>query len=359
MQPMDDGANLDITGNYDLCVRIFVVLEKRLKVSIKLHQDQARAGDGQIFLFNHFARFETIIPQYLIHRETGAYCRSVASSEFFGEEDDRFTKFLYSVGAVPNDHPHLLSFLAAEILRGRKVVVFPEGGMIKDRKVLDEEGRYSIFSPTSETQRKHHRGAAVIALTLEAFKKRILSVHAAGEEARLQRWVKALDLDGTETLLAAARQPTTIIPANITFYPIRITDNILRKGMELFSKGIGKRFVEELLIEGNILLKDTDMDIRLGTAIPPNIKWHWWERFLLNQVFRRVNSLDDLFSLRRDAPEWDERLFARYMRRQTMRLRDSAMEAMYGGVTVNLSHIASRLIMGLIDREQTEVSKEF
>ena len=64
---------------------------------------------GNIFLFNHFARFETFIPQYLIHEETGAYCRSVAAAEFF-DGDERFSQFLYSIGVVPNDLPNLFSF---------------------------------------------------------------------------------------------------------------------------------------------------------------------------------------------------------------------------------------------------------
>lgn len=351
---MSSAINLEITGNYERLVRVFSVLEKRLKVHIRLHGEKDRIADGQIFLFNHFARFETVIPQYLIFKETGEYCRSVAASEFFAG-DDGFSRFLLSMGAVPNDHDRLLPFLAAEILRGRKVVVFPEGGMIKDRKVLDAKGRYRVFSPTAKRRRKHHRGASVIALTLEAFKKRIVEVHAAGDWARLDRWVNALGLADAEVLLAAVRKPTLIVPANITFYPIRITDNLLRKGVDLFAKGLGSRFTEELLIEGNILLKDTDMDIRLGEPVTPGIKWHWWERLLLAQVFRRIHALDDLFSLDREAPDWDERLFARYMHRQTDRLRDETMRRMYEGVTVNLSHLASCMILGFIDSGRTEV----
>ena len=47
---------------------------------------------------------------------------------------------MHGVGVVPNNEPGLLAFLAAEILRGRKVSVFPEGGMVKDRRILDENG---------------------------------------------------------------------------------------------------------------------------------------------------------------------------------------------------------------------------
>ncbi len=162
-RPMSDDPAFDINETtYQWCVRAFSFLHDRLRINIKVHDDDGHIEAGQIFLFNHFARFETVIPQYLIHEATGAYCRCVAAAELF-EGNETFARFLWSVGAVPTDHPGLLPFLAAEILRGRKVIVFPEGGMVKDRRVLDEEGRFSIFSQIDRIRRKHHKGAAAMA----------------------------------------------------------------------------------------------------------------------------------------------------------------------------------------------------
>ncbi|MBI3452098.1 MAG: alpha/beta fold hydrolase [Rhodospirillales bacterium] len=353
---MDTGYDLEIRSTYDWCVRAFSLVKSRLGVNIKLRHEKGQIETGQIFLFNHFARFETVIPQYLIHQETGAYCRCVAAAELF-KGGDSFARFLYSVGAVPNNHPGLLPFLAAEILRGRKVIVFPEGGMVKDRRVLDEDGEYTIFSRTAHKRRKHHSGAAVIALTLEMFKKRILSVQEAGETDRLLRWVRALGLADVDALLAAARQPTLIVPANITFYPLRVTDNILKKGVELFGKGMKEKFIEELLIEGNILFKNTDMDIQFGPSIAPAMRWRWWERRLLAQIFNKVQSLDDLFTMKPDAGRWDERLFSVCVKREVDRLRDIYMRDIYAQVTVNLSHLASSFILMLMQQGQAEVDR--
>ncbi len=176
---------------YDFCVKAFRSTRKLLKLNIKLHQDmpgaQNAVHDGDIFLFNHFARFETFIPQYLIKEETGAYCRSVASAEFF-EGDERFSQFLYSIGVIPNDLPDLFPFLAREILHGHKLVVFPEGGMVKDKRVVDDKGHYSIFSRTANERRKHHRGSAVIALALDAFKSAVLHDYSIGKFDRVERW---------------------------------------------------------------------------------------------------------------------------------------------------------------------------
>lgn len=259
-------------STYEWSVRVFSIIEKLLRVNIKLHHRPGQIEAGHIFLFNHFARFETFIPQYLIYRETGALCRSVAAGELFAPAS-ALSNYLLRVGVVPNSHPKLFPLLAAEILRGRKVVIFPEGGMVKDRAVVDRKGRYSVYSRSVGHKRKHHTGAAVLALILDIFKATIRNIQKAGHERRLQAWAEALRMDDVEALLAAVRRPTLIVPANITFYPIRVDDHILRKGAEVLSRGLSRRLSEELLIEGNILLRDTDMDVRLGEPVQPSLGW--------------------------------------------------------------------------------------
>ncbi len=342
------------SATYEWTSRLFTLLRKVLAVNLKLHHRDAQIADGDIFLFNHFARFETFIPQYLIHIESGAYCRSIAAGEFF-VEGDAFSNYLIRVGAVPENLPDLLPFLAKEILRGRKVVVFPEGGMVKDRRVLDSRGSYSVYSRSAEARRKQHTGAAVLGLALEAFKRAVVKAHEAGHSRRIDSWAESLELVSGEELLNAARRPTHIVPANITFYPIRVRDNLLRQGAELLNRGLSRRLSEELLIEGNILLRDTDMDIRLCKPVRVTDCWRWWDRQLLERVAARLESLGAAFALRPDSGRWDRRWLARRLRRNAMRLRDDYMHRMYMGITVNLSHLASSLVLGLVDRNQDAI----
>jgi len=350
---MDLDSDFQINlATYEWSVRIFSILKNFLRVNLELHhKDVVEAGE--IFLFNHFARFETFIPQYLIYQETGAFCRSVAASDFF-LEGSPFSNYLLSVGAVPNNHPRLLPFLAEEILRGRKVIVFPEGGMVKDRRVLDSRGRYSVYSPTARKMRKHHTGAAVLALALDAFKTTILQAYEKRDLQRVEAWGELLHLDKW-ALLAAAHRPTLIVPSNITFYPIRVGDNILRKVAEVLSRGLSQRLSEELLIEGNILLKDTTMDVRLGDPVQPTEFWRWWDRKLIAHLTSKVNSLDGFFGLPPDGRGWNERLLAQSMRRNALQIRDKYMHRIYTDVTVNLSHLASRIILTLVEKGQTEI----
>ena len=341
---------------YDWAARTFHKMESTLGLNIKTHGHDVKntCREGQIFLFNHFARFETVIPPYIIHCEVGAYTRSVADKGLFAGEGG-LAKLLREVGAVPNDLPGLLPFLAAEILRGKKVVIFPEGGMIKDRRIIDDAGDLGIFSHKHNKFRKHHRGAAVLALTLELFKRRILTIFKKGQEARIEHWQKSLGLS-REQLFEAASKPTLIVPGAITFYPIRVDDNILSRGMSLLMKNPSVRMLEEVLIETNILFKKTDMDVRFGDPVSAKHSWHWWEKLLLSRYFKHIHSLDDFFGMRESADRWTEKLLVKLMGRETERIRDAYMTGIYSNVTVNLAHLASTLLLYLAKQGHTQVS---
>ncbi len=355
---ISDEAQYEISPSaYEWTSRLFDLLRKILKVKVNFHHDEGQIEESEIFVFNHFARFETFIPQYLIYKRTGVYCRSIAAGELF-VEGDPFSNYLKSVGAVPNEHPDLFAFLSREIFRGRKVIIFPEGGMVKDRRVVNEYGDYSVYSRTAQVRRKHHTGAAVLALAVASMKAAVKDAHKQGNVRRIEAWTEYVGLDDPAALIRVAERPTRIVPANITFYPIRVSDNLLRKGAELLNRGLSRRMSEELLIEGNILLKDTDMDIRLGKSIRVDRSWSLLQRALVSRVVRTLDTLDEVFDLKRDAGWWAAKLMAKGMRKNAERIRDDYMRRMYAGVTVNLSHLASSLMVRLLDGEVHKIPKE-
>ena len=112
-----------------------------------------------------------------------------------------------------------------------------------------------------------------------------------------------------------------------------------------------------MLIEGNILLKNTDMDIRFGGPIAPKKFERWWEAKAIDAIFEGIESLDDLFSLNRESGRWIERFVMTLLKRETYRLRDFYMREIYGEVTVNLAHLASALILAYVEGGRTEVSR--
>lgn len=332
---------------YEWCVRVFDRVRHVLGVHIKMHHEQGQVDAGEIFLFNHFARIETFIPQYLIFRANGAFCRSVASSQFW-QGSETFGKLLTDIGAVPNDHPRLLPVLAASILRGNKIVIFPEGGMVKDRRVVDAAGEYRIYSRKSRERRKQHTGAARLAIGVQIFKQAVLDRDRRGAKGLLREWAKTLRLDGMHALVEAARRPTVVVPANITFYPLRIQENLLVKGVELFAKNVSERMIEELIVEGNFVLRKTDMDIRLGEAIRPHELWQWWERSLARYLALRIREPDEVFEFGRAPQVADKNFCVLGLRSSVDVLRDRYMEEMYRSVTVNLSHVAAHVILAAL-----------
>ncbi|MDC9727713.1 MAG: alpha/beta fold hydrolase [Methyloprofundus sp.] len=350
----DDLKDIDLK-TYDWSIRVLRSLTKMLKVRLKLHAHE-QALQGDIFLCNHFSRFETFIPQFLIYEETGEYSCAIASSEFF-ENDTIFADYLNNIGVIPHDHQKLFANLAKQIFLGRKVIIFPEGGMVKDRRVLDNQGNYSIYSRITGERRKQHTGAAVLAQGIEAFKAAIRNAYANKNYAQLLLWKEELKLETLDQLLATALKPTLIIPSNITFYPIRASNNFLLKGVSFFADGLTIRQTEELLIEGNIVLKNTDMDLRMGAAVDPHDVWHWWNRYVLDVVAADFKSLDEIFSLYTSPNSWKKKLLAYYFRKNSKLTRNQYMEKIYENVTINLSHLASTLIMYCMKSGQQQIKK--
>lgn len=351
----DDWTDID-TAIYDRSVKLFRLVKNMLGVKIKLHAE-SQLEQGDIFLFNHFSRFETFIPQFLIYEKTGAYSCAIAAGEFFAE-DTALARYLKNVGVFPHDHPRLFPMLAAQILRGRKVIVFPEGGMVKDRRVMDHQGNFSVYSRITGERRKHHTGAAVLAQGIEAFKTSIRNAYRDKNDRQLLQWKEQLKFATLDELLMAALKPTLIVPANITFYPIRSSENLLQQGVELFSKKLTPRQMEEVLIEGNILLKDTDMDVHMGKPVDPCMVWHWWNRYLLEPFAADFTTLDDVFALHSSPGNLKQRVLGRYFRKCADATRNQYMAEIYANLTVNLSHLASSLIMHCIGKGENQIEKQ-
>ncbi|MBL1142101.1 MAG: alpha/beta fold hydrolase [Proteobacteria bacterium] len=345
--------------SYERTVRLFSRVRKVLGINIKLHGDPALLAQGEIFLFNHFARIETFLPHYLIYQETGAFCRCIATKTIF-KGNEAFRKYLGRVGVIPNDHEELLPTLVAEIIRGRKVIIYPEGGMIKNRRVLNDKGKLSIYSRKTNAYRKHHAGAAVLANAVDSFKLAVRMAEKSGDWERIDSWVDMLGLKNRERLLFSAKRTTRIIPGNITFYPLNSGDNFLHKGAGLLKSELSQKAKEELIIETNLLLKNTDMDMRLGKPICLSACRPWWERKIMKYLARHLNTVEDFFTLKGLEKPWLEKIIRMYIRYSSEKVRDRYMEGIYKEATVNLSHLTSTILLNLLKKNINEiVAKKF
>ena len=184
---------------YRWTYRLMKALFKVFKLTLRSHGHKTAWNDGQIFLFNHFARFEALIPQYLIYQKTGLFSRSIASKELF--DDNLLTRYLIKLGGIPNDADELMYQVSKDILHNHKLVAFPEGGIVKDRRSVDKSGRYRIYSRSHDERRKLHTGPAVIALAIAIFKSAVRGIDKSGEHNSLTLWADELGFKDKQALI--------------------------------------------------------------------------------------------------------------------------------------------------------------
>ncbi len=327
---------------YQWVRRLMDLLVKVTPLNLRVHNLTDQAERGDIFLFNHFSRFETFIPQYILYRHAGVIGRSLAAPEFLGP--DTFGAFLRSLGAIPTDMPGIIDFMGDEILAGRKMVIFPEGSMIKDKKVLDHRGRLQIYARGRAERRPPHTGSAVTALKAQYRLEYLKRAFAEGDTRLQDHLLAEWPEEDAETLQARLGRPVTIVPANITFFPLRITDNILQTVAKQFGRVRSRRLLEELRIEGNMLFRATDMDVRFGEPIDVADYLGRYDRWLLGRIYRLLAQQVRGRAVAARALRWLRTL----QRHRTRELADTLMRRymreMYRLTTINLSHLASNVI---------------
>lgn len=337
----------------------YAALNMLLKISplkVNIHNLGNKAKSGTIFLFNHYTRFETFIPQYLLYDKAKVFCRSVADHSLFTES--LLGNYLKSVGAIPDNLENMMDFMVDEINRGRKLVIFPEGAMIKDRKVRDEEGRLSIYKRESGSRRKPHTGAAVIAIKCKMLRDLYLMARDKGDELMVKYYSSSLPLVGDmEQRDRFAHEDVQIIPANITFYPMRRDENILESYVKRFSGATSKRMLEELKVESNILLKETDMDVHFGKPInvadylDRNYKVILKSRYTLDAVNAKheeglKKSASDIVGRGLD------KMTEKWIKSHSDTMRDDYMNAIYDMTTINLAHLTAHTLYDLHKRPE-------
>ena len=178
---------------------------------------------------------------------------------------------------------------------------------------------------------------------------------AIGDSETLERWAHDCQLGSTQALVEAAARPINLVPSSITFYPLRISDNILRRGAELLTGKLSMRAVDELVVEGNILLKATDMDINLGRSLHVDDVFQWFEQPIVRHLARELPNLGAVFDIEYLESRLLRRLATHGANRIINRVRDTYMRRIYDAIVVNLSHLASSIILGEVERGRADI----
>ncbi|MBW1637234.1 MAG: alpha/beta fold hydrolase [Deltaproteobacteria bacterium] len=233
-------------------------LSRLSKANLTIHGKENIPPAPTIFAINHFTRIETLLlPSYLYELTDIPVCSLADDGLFKGG----LGKFFDLVGAISTRDPKRDELIVKSLLTGEASwIIFPEGSMVKSKKIISD-GKFII--PHPDGIHEPHTGAAALAMRVDLYRKYILELT---ESSPSQVW-SVLETLGIDNLDDINVQPATIVPVNLTYYPMRAVDNIASNLASRLVKDISERMLEEIMTEGTMLLAGVDLDIRIGKPI--------------------------------------------------------------------------------------------
>lgn len=139
-------------------------------------------------------------------------------------------------------------------------MIYPEGSMVKS-KDIKFQGLYINSTPYRTGPVR--TGAAVLALKSQIYRQDLINAYKNENQQVLKDYK---DFFGLEYDKIIENIKTCIVPVNITYYPIRPGNNKIKNLALKLIKNLPEQIVEELEIEGNLLL-DADINVNFGDPI--------------------------------------------------------------------------------------------
>ena len=325
--------------SYAMIRSIMVALDVIFKASgtdIRLHGLENIPDQPVLYVVNHFTRMETIIMPYVIKKYMKKYLVSLAHASFFtGKLGDIVSRG----GAVSTEHPDRDKILIHALLTdSHPVVIFPEGLMIKDKKII-EKGKYLINTATG--RRPPHTGAGRIALRSQFIREELRILLSRGDDASINAIVNYFGLT-PEDMDRIILRDTHIVPVNITYYPVRARDNAISRLVNRFVHDVSLQLKEEMEVEGSMVLDGVDIDIHFGAPIA--VKDYLAESPGVAEMIRDPGLYLDPAELKHAAP----------FKKTYVEMMYDYMHAIYSMTTVNHDHLASYIITKYVTADFAE-----
>jgi len=293
---------------------------------IRLHGAENVPDQSVLYVINHFTRLETILMPYIIRKNIKKYPISLAHHSFFSGE---MRTFMDKVGAISTADPDRDKIFINALLTGsHPVIIFPEGQIIKDKKII-EKGKYIVYN--SGIRRPPHSGAAQIALRTEFIREKLRVFRARGDDSSIARLATHFGFDLADVEKNINKE-TYIVPVNITYYPVRAQENALSRLASRFINNISTQFQEEMEVEGPIIMGKVDIDINFGK--PLLIKKYITTSYGMRKMLADNNPYLN--------PEEFKKLIP--FKKLCVRMRYDYMNAIYGMTTVNHDHLFSYVL---------------
>jgi Esterase/lipase len=308
---------------------IEVALDALIRVSgtdMRLHGTENIPDQPVLYVINHFTRLETILMPYIIKKSIKKYPLSLADKSFF---DGEMSTFMDKVGAISTTDPNRDKiFINALLNDSHPVIIFPEGQIIKDKKII-EKGKYVVYN--AGIRRPPHSGAAQIALRTEFIREKLRAFHASNDDSSISRIASHFGFDPANVDKIINKE-TYIVPVNITYYPVRAQENALSKLANRFVDNISTRLQEEIDVEGSMIMGRVDIDINFGK--PMLIKKYITTSSGMNKMLADNNPYLN--------PEEFKKLVP--FKKLCVSMRYDYMNAIYGMTTVNHDHLFSYIL---------------
>lgn len=281
-------------------------------------EGQENIPDGpKIFVVNHFTRVETLLIPYYIFNLTNVPALSLASHTLF---QGRLKRYLELVGAVSTKDPNRDRIIIKGLLTGTENwIIFPEGRMVKSKKII---GGGSFLITHEGGRHKPHTGAASLALRAEFFRSHMLEREQL-EPENVAAFLNNFEISSLDQIRG---KTTSIVPVNLTYYPIRAKENIASQFATRIMKEVPERVLEELMTEGTMFFSGVDLDIHFGRPI---IMSEYLSTKTMESEIKRTIGTE---------PSFSEKL-SEEMRRQAEDIMHRYMTAIYDMTTVNHDHL--------------------
>ncbi len=303
------------------------VIFKASGTDIRVHGIENVPDQPVLYVANHFTRMETIIMPYVIKKYIKKYPVSLADFSFFtgklGEIMDRG-------GGISTADPQRDKILIHALLTdSHPVIIFPEGQMIKDKKII-EKGKYLINSATG--RRPPHTGAGRIALRSQFIREELRILRERNDSESIAKIAAHFGFHPGDANKIIEKE-TFIVPVNITYYPVRARDNAISRLINRFVQDVSLRMKEEMQVEGSMVMDGVDIDINLGKPIA--VKKYLAGHAGIQEMLTDQGLYLDPAELKHAGP----------FKKIYVDMMYEYMRAIYEMTTVNHDHLASYLIM--------------
>jgi esterase/lipase/1-acyl-sn-glycerol-3-phosphate acyltransferase len=314
-------ADLKSISRFRMNILRYVIdgILKLARVDLVVNGLELVPDQSVIYIANHFTRTETLLVPYSIYKTKQQTPRILTAQYVF---DAVGKKLLEGIGSVPISLPDLDDIAAKSLISGESWVIFPEGTLARDviGTYVSETDQPIVEIPQTK--------ASIIGLKAQ------MAAKIMNDFIREYHLTKVFGLDSLSSL------EVTIVPVNITYWPVRYSNTFLtRRIRKLLGRletgghetgGHAHRYEEKLTLESSILSKGARITINFGTPKKISRYSAWLAEKEAYPVQKNVGN--PLFSGAVES------------------MTSDYMAEIYRLVTINPDHLMARLLSTMVEK---------